>query len=65
MGDQKETMNAENNETVSPKESVFGNWVDVVSKSVKKSREPAPKMHSQQIEVVNTVINEERERDKR
>ena len=64
MVDQQEAMDADNFDTVTPKEPVFGNWVDVVSKSVKKPREQAPKMHSQQIEVVNTVIYEEREREK-
>ena len=32
------------------------NWVDVVSKSVKKANVPAQKMHAQQIEVVNSVL---------
>ena len=41
------------------------NWVDVVSKSVKKANVPSQKMHAQQIEVVNSVLYEERERDKR
>ena len=40
-------------------------WVDVVSKSVKKANDPAPKMHAQQIEVVNSVLYKEREREKR
>ena len=39
-------------------------WVDVVSKSIKKFNDPAPKMHAQQIEVVNSVLYEEREREK-
>ena len=58
-------MDAENNDSVSPKEPVFENCVDVESKSFKKSREPTPKMHSQQIEVVNTIFYEEPEREKR
>ena len=65
MVDQQEAMGTDNVETVILKEPVFGNWVGEVSKSLKKPREPAPKMHSQQIEVVNTVIYEEREREKR
>ena len=40
-------------------------WVDVVSKSIKKINDPAPKMHVQQIQVVNSVLYEEREREKR
>ena len=58
-------MDADNVDTVIPKEPVFGDWIGLVSKSVKKPREPALKMHSQQIEVVNTVIYKEREREKR
>ena len=63
MIEQPEVMDEENNNLV------FGNnlnsLVDVVSKSVRKAREPAPKMHSQQIEVLKTVVQEEREHEKR
>ena len=37
-------------------------WVDVVSKSIKKENDPAPKLHAQQIEVINSVLKESEKR---
>ena len=41
--EQPEVMDAETNNPVSGNN--LNSWVDVVSKSVRKAREPAPKMH--------------------
>ena len=67
-----ELANASMNEEVKTAGSVTSKenghktrWVDVVSKSIKKANNPDPKMHVQQIEVVNSILYEEREREKR
>ena len=40
-------------------------WATVVSKFEKKTKGPIKKMSSQQIEVVNSFLNEDKEREKR